>query len=282
MLQQTQYGGDPYFERFMVRFPRCGVGRSTPDRSSHCGRGWATTPARATCMRPRNGAWNSTMANCRATTSRYAHSPALAAVLPAQSWRRPGANPSRSWTATSSACCAACMASMGGRGCRRSNASYGRWRTPLPQARLPITAGANGFRRDLCTRFDPSCVLCPLQTGCIALREGVFGTAYAKTRQALPERKAIVMLLRDREGRVLLQRRPPAGVWAALWSLPEAEDHAAARIWLEQHLDSDYDQAEALAVIPHGFTHYRLQLQPLRWCDVALRAMVRDNDDLRG
>ena len=153
----------------------------------------------------------------------------------------------------------------------------------LPQARLADYSQAQmDFGATLCTRFDPACVLCPLQQDCIALREGrVAELPTPKPGKPLPERKAIVMLLRDREGRVLLKRRPPVGIWAALWSLPEAEDHAAARIWLEQHLDSDYDQAEALAVIAHGFTHYRLQLQPLRWRDVALRAAVRDNDDLR-
>jgi A/G-specific adenine glycosylase len=38
---------------------------------------------------------------------------------------------------------------------------------------------------------------------------------------------------------------------------------------------------EPLAAIAHGFTHYRLQLQPLQWREVALRARVADNDDLR-
>jgi A/G-specific adenine glycosylase len=70
-------------------------------------------------------------------------------------------------------------------------------------------------------------------------------------------------------------------VWAALWSLPEAVDHALARDWFAQHLEGDYDAGEPLAAIAHGFTHYRLQLQPLQWREVALHARVADNDDLR-
>lgn len=153
----------------------------------------------------------------------------------------------------------------------------------LPRERLAdYTQAQMDFGATLCTRFDPACMLCPLQHDCIALREGrVAELPTPKPGKPLPERKAIVLLLRDRKGRVLLQRRPPTGIWAALWSLPEADDHAAARTWFEQHLEGDYDQAEPLAGIAHGFTHYRLQLQPLRWHNVALRSVVRDNDDLR-
>src|SRR3546814_8086812 len=38
---------------------------------------------------------------------------------------------------------------------------------------------------------------------------------------------------------------------------------------------------QAWARIAHGFTHYRLTLLPLRWREVAPRAFVRDNEDLR-
>ena len=41
------------------------------------------------------------------------------------------------------------------------------------------------------------------------------------------------------------------------------------------------DVAEALDAIAHGFTHYRLTLQPLAWREVALKPAVRDNGDLR-
>jgi A/G-specific adenine glycosylase len=85
----------------------------------------------------------------------------------------------------------------------------------------------------------------------------------------------------DAQGRVLLQRRPPSGIWAGLWSLPDQPDHAGARHWFDAHLRGDYDHAEPLPAVPHGFTHYRLTLHPLRWRDVEARNAVRDNPDLR-
>jgi len=153
----------------------------------------------------------------------------------------------------------------------------------LPTARLAdFTQAQMDFGATLCTRHDPACVLCPLQDGCTALHEGrVAELPTPKPGKPLPERHAIALLLRDAGGRVLLQRRPPSGIWASLWSLPEAEDHAAARAWFDGHSVGDYDAADPLQPIAHGFTHYRLRLQPLSWDGVALRSRVGDDTDLR-
>jgi len=153
----------------------------------------------------------------------------------------------------------------------------------LPDARLAdYTQAQMDFGATLCTRFDPACVVCPLQHACLALRTGrVAELPWPKPGKARPLRHAVVLLLADAEGRVLLQRRPPGGVWAGLWSLPEAPDHAAAREWFAGCMHGHYDHHEPMAAIDHGFTHYHLQLQPLRWTGVAMRAQVADNDDLR-
>ena len=158
----------------------------------------------------------------------------------------------------------------------------------IAQSQLPLqrladyTQAQMDFGATVCTRHDPACVLCPLQRDCVALATGRVATLPTpKPGKPLPERAAHVLLLRDAHGRVLLQRRAPTGVWAALWSLPEADTHENAREWFDAHLDGDYDRGEPLDAIAHGFTHYRLTLLPLRWREVALRAAVRDNHELR-
>src|SRR5690606_23120127 len=153
----------------------------------------------------------------------------------------------------------------------------------LPSRRLAdYTQAQMDFGATLCTRHDPACVLCPLQSGCVALATGrVAALPTPKPGKPLPERSAHVLLLRDARGRVLLQRRAPSGVWASLWSLPEADTHENAREWFEAHLDGDHDHGEPLDTIAHRFPHYRPTLLPLRWHDVAPRPAVRDNDDLR-
>jgi A/G-specific adenine glycosylase len=135
----------------------------------------------------------------------------------------------------------------------------------------------------VCTRANPACILCPLQVDCVARREG--RTAELPTPRPgkiLPQRHAHVLWLEDAHGRVLLERRPPTGVWASLWSLPQLEpDAAAVREWLALHATGTNEPAESLPTIVHGFSHYRLDLQPLRWRNVSLHSRVADNDALR-
>jgi A/G-specific adenine glycosylase len=77
--------------------------------------------------------------------------------------------------------------------------------------------------------------------------------------RAKPFRRAHAMLiLRDIEGRVLLERRGPQGVWSGLWSLPEADDtdYRVARSAKARQIDD----AQSLTPFVHVFSHYRLQI----------------------
>ncbi|RDZ29752.1 A/G-specific adenine glycosylase [Lysobacter silvisoli] len=153
----------------------------------------------------------------------------------------------------------------------------------LPQTRMAdYTQAQMDLGATLCTRADPACVLCPLQDDCVARLEGrTAELPTPKPGKAVPQRYAQVLWLQDAQSRVLLQRRPPTGIWASLWTLPQADDAAAARLWFDAHARGDFTAAEALAPVAHAFSHYKLELQPLRWRGIALREAVRDNDGLR-
>jgi A/G-specific adenine glycosylase len=153
----------------------------------------------------------------------------------------------------------------------------------LPHARLAdYTQAIMDFGATLCTRSDPACVLCPLQDDCVARIEGLTASLpQPRAAKTLPTRRCVLLIARDAEQRVLLARRPPTGVWAGLWSLPEAADHDAARHWFEQHLDADFDHAEAHPELEHVFSHYRLQAEPLLWREVRERLHVQEGAELR-
>ncbi len=156
-------------------------------------------------------------------------------------------------------------------------------RQHLPTERMAdYTQAQMDFGATLCTRQNPACMLCVLKEDCVALRDGrVEELPTPRPGKPLPERSALMLLLENASGEVLLQRRPPVGIWASLWSLPEADDHEQARHWFSTHLHGDYDHAEPLTEILHSFSHYRLRMQPLLWRALAAQERVRDNDDLR-
>lgn len=150
----------------------------------------------------------------------------------------------------------------------------------LPAARMAdYTQAQMDLGATLCTRSDPACVLCPLQDDCVARREGrIAELPTPKPGKVAPKKHACVLWLLNAEGDVLMQRRPASGIWASLWTLPQADDAASSRAWFEQQLRGDFDEAEPLPAIDHAFSHYKLRLQPLRLHGVALRDRVGDND----
>ena len=153
----------------------------------------------------------------------------------------------------------------------------------LPRSRLAdYTQAQMDLGATVCTRGAPACPRCPLQADCIARIEGLTSELPTpRPGKSIPQRHAVVLWLQDAQGRVLLQRRPPAGIWASLWTLPQADDEAGARDWFEHRLRGDFDQGEVLPVVAHAFSHYRLALQPHRWHGIAPRDAVGDNGDLR-
>ena len=141
------------------------------------------------------------------------------------------------------------------------------WR--YADALLPVrgvaayTQGLMDLGATLCTRTRPACTTCPLTSSCAAHASGRTGELpHRKPRTALP-RRACVMLLVTERGRVLLERRPPTGIWGGLLCLPQADDDAAAQV-LASALGGDWGARVALEVIEHGFTHYHLTIRPLR------------------
>lgn len=136
----------------------------------------------------------------------------------------------------------------------------------------------------VCTRSRPRCGECPFDDACVAHRENrIAQLPSPRPRKAIPQREVSVLWLRDIDGRTLLQRRPPAGVWASLWSLPEVADAYDASRVANAHVSvADTNAPRRLADIEHVFTHFRLRIQPLLFDALApASSRVNDNDDLR-
>ncbi len=132
----------------------------------------------------------------------------------------------------------------------------------LPQAGIEAyTQALMDLGATICTRSKPRCALCPLAAECVALKQSRVASLPApRPRKPLPERSATLMVIRH--GRdVLLVKRPAAGIWGGLWSLPEAEgDSAAACMRLTGQAPASVEELQGFT---HTFTHFRLSILPL-------------------
>ena len=121
----------------------------------------------------------------------------------------------------------------------------------------------------LCTRARPACERCPFAALCVARTENrVAELPAARPRKAVPQRHVRVAVIHS-AGRVLLEQRPPAGIWGGLLALPEIpESEADPARWLGERFGLASRDGHALAPLNHAFTHFRLEITPIRF-DVA-------------
>jgi A/G-specific adenine glycosylase len=120
----------------------------------------------------------------------------------------------------------------------------------------------------VCTRSRPDCSACPLQQGCNAYAQSeVARYPASKPKKAKPEKITWMAILEDAEGRILLERRPPSGIWGGLWSLPEL-DSALGADELQQacmrQLGLNCHEPYLIDSFRHTFSHYHLHIQPAK------------------
>jgi A/G-specific adenine glycosylase len=135
----------------------------------------------------------------------------------------------------------------------------------LPRRNIEAyTQGLMDLGATVCKRSKPECTACPVHGSCVAFQRGWVGKLPApRPRRRVPHKRTIMLAL-IRAGEVLLEKRPPAGIWGGLWCLPET----ARKTDLESHCLKRFGahvvEVETLETIPHGFTHFTLDIQPLR------------------
>ncbi len=134
----------------------------------------------------------------------------------------------------------------------------------------------------VCVRSRPRCDDCPLANDCVAHARGLTAKLpERKPPRKIPTRETIMLVLRDTHGRLLIERRPPTGVWAGLWSLPEASDRSSAQRDAARYARTNGKSTFAdLPPFLHGFSHYRLEVTPLV-LQVAASRQIADDPDRR-
>lgn len=145
----------------------------------------------------------------------------------------------------------------------------------LPDAGVEAyTQGLMDLGATICTRSKPACANCPLMSRCVALASGrVHELPVRKPKKTVPEKYTTVLIVTDGE-QVLLQQRPPIGIWGGLLSLPEldgqksgsSQNEAPDQIAME-HLLAPFGTIRAwhpVSRFSHGFTHFKLQITAIK------------------
>jgi len=121
----------------------------------------------------------------------------------------------------------------------------------------------------LCRRTKPQCKDCPFNAVCIAFKTNAIERYPAKKpKKALPEKNAVMLIIQDHNKAVLMQKRPPAGIWGGLWCFPQFETKTEANEWLQGYFSLESSELnrvkqEEQEPLIHVFSHFRLMIQPV-------------------
>ena len=133
-----------------------------------------------------------------------------------------------------------------------------------PSARVAdYTQAIMDLGATVCRRANPDCRPCPVRTGCQAYALGRPEDFPVKDGRApLPVRKINWLLVRNADGHVLLERRPPAGLWGGLWAFPETTDTDVVH-WARDKLGLSVKTQTPLPAWRHTFSHFHLDITPI-------------------
>lgn len=133
----------------------------------------------------------------------------------------------------------------------------------LPETDMvAYTQGLMDLGASLCSRTKPKCTSCPLKSTCEAYKQNrVAELPTPKPRKNIPE-KHITMLIFRQGDEVLLEKRPPTGIWGGLWSFPETEATDNFAEISRGKFDMSVLVSQPLPLLSHSFTHFKLHIHP--------------------
>lgn len=121
----------------------------------------------------------------------------------------------------------------------------------------------------VCTPSSPDCPVCPVRSFCAAADEGA-PEAYPRKRKRapVPHYDIAVGVIRRRDDRILIQKRPVDAMLGGLWEFPggkkrpDEEPADAAVREIREELGINVSVDGRLDSIDHAYSHFRITLHP--------------------
>jgi len=114
----------------------------------------------------------------------------------------------------------------------------------------------------ICSRSRPACSDCPVAIDCQAQLSGRQSHFPGKKTKKVTPQKNAYMLVISKGDEVILEKRPPSGIWGGLWCFPEFTSRELVDEFL-LHRGLKVTQEELLPGFRHTFSHFHLDITPI-------------------
>ncbi|RSL32551.1 A/G-specific adenine glycosylase [Salibacterium salarium] len=132
----------------------------------------------------------------------------------------------------------------------------------------------------VCTPKSPGCLLCPVQEYCKARKQGIQEELPVKEKKKAPAAKDMAaVVLKNKEGKLLIHQRGEKGLLAKLWEFPNVEVPAkqSRPDVLSEFLTKEYGMnveiGQPIQKVQHVFSH-------LIWNITVFDAWISENTEL--
>lgn len=128
----------------------------------------------------------------------------------------------------------------------------------------------------VCRSRNPQCLACPLRKFCRAAREGTQEIIPRPRTLGLAKIEAVVAVI-EKDGRILIQKRPSRGLLADLWEFPGGKVERgeslvqALRREVREELGAEVEDVRRLTTVHHAYTRFQVTLR-------AYACKLRDED----
>ncbi len=128
----------------------------------------------------------------------------------------------------------------------------------------------------VCRSRNPQCLACPVREFCRAAREGTQEIIPRPRKLRLEKIEAAIAVI-EKDGRILIQKRPAGGLLADLWEFPGGKVEpgesltASLRREIREELGVEVEDVRCLTTVRHAYTRFQVTLH-------AYACRIRDQD----
>lgn len=114
----------------------------------------------------------------------------------------------------------------------------------------------------VCTRSKPLCEQCPLMNHCFAYASDEQANYPQKKPKKTTPVKETIMVIPRVHNKVLMEKRPPSGIWGGLWCFLEVNKEEEIENLLQKN-NLNVTDSTLLESFRHTFSHFHLDITPI-------------------